>query len=287
MHGELGVPFKAVVLRYSYDVVTDEWLNLGVVLVCPARHFIGFQFIPSFSRITAAFPRADAVHLRRLCGVIEDRCLELQARASTEFDFDNDPFSLLGSILPVDDSGLRFSEPFHGLCVNPNETLAAQFERYVMRSVETKKRTGRHEVDVWRDFAARLSDARVLRSLTSVTLAHRDYKLEFEHAWKNGHWNAVQPVAFDLLDPNQIREKATAWAGKLLTVRPRSQSVDVLLLIGLPAPDRSGEIRRAANDGVAILMDLLQDEADVVHENEVDAVIMKMMHDLMPDSSTK
>jgi len=281
----MKVPFKAIVLRYSYDVVTGEWLNLGLILACHDRHFIGAQFIPSFSRITTAFPRADAVHLRRLCGVIENQCLELQARLNSELDFDADPFSILSAILPADDSGLRFSEPLFGLCVDPKETLSLLFERYVMRSVDAKKRTSRQEADVWRDFAARLSDPSILRKLTPVTLAHRDYKLEFEHAWKNGHWNAIQPVAFDLLDPNQIREKATAWAGRLLTVRPRKQSVDVSLLVGLPSTERPGEIRRAAHDGIAILMELLQDEAEVLQEGEADTVLKKMMHDLLNDTS--
>ena len=64
-------PFQAVAVRYVHDVLTGEFLNIGVVLLCPAAPFAGARFISQWSRVTATFPNAELPHVRRLAAAIQ------------------------------------------------------------------------------------------------------------------------------------------------------------------------------------------------------------------------
>lgn len=69
-------PFQAVAVRYVHDVLTGEFLNIGVVLLCPERGFAGARFLTQWSRVSAAFPNAELPLLRRIAVEIESACAQ-------------------------------------------------------------------------------------------------------------------------------------------------------------------------------------------------------------------
>lgn len=59
MSGGGRVPYQYVVLRCVPRVDREEFLNVGVVLFCQERAFLGVAWRAEASRLTAAFPGLD------------------------------------------------------------------------------------------------------------------------------------------------------------------------------------------------------------------------------------
>ena len=74
MAEQVKVPCQAVAVRFVADPRTDEFLNVGVVLFCPARRYAAAKFLSSWARVSNAFPEADLVHLRRVKRLFEKAC---------------------------------------------------------------------------------------------------------------------------------------------------------------------------------------------------------------------
>jgi hypothetical protein len=50
MAGPVKMQCQAVAVRFVADTRTDEFLNIGVVLFCPARQYAGAKFLASWAR---------------------------------------------------------------------------------------------------------------------------------------------------------------------------------------------------------------------------------------------
>ncbi len=283
MDARLKLPFEAVAVRYVHDVRTEEFLNIGVVVLCAKHRFAGARFLPHWGRVTAAFPGADYVLLRRIARAFERRCAEWSAEANGQQSLQpiTDIGSLLRSVMLPDDASVQLSPIVSGVSADPERTLAELFTIYAGAALPKEERASRDDGDVWRDFAARrLTNTSLLKKLQRHVLHAPHYELPFDNAWKNGTWNVAQPVSFDLLDPRAIRDKATSWTGKLLTVKPHELDTNVYLLVGMPPNDSPASVREAANDALAILEDNVSREAKVVTEDHGEKLAKKIAEDL-------
>jgi Protein of unknown function (DUF3037) len=283
MDARLRLPFEAVAVRYVHDVRTEEFLNIGIVMLCAKHPFAGARFLPQWGRITAAFPGADYVLLRRIARAFERRCAEWSAEAHGQLSLQ--PITELGalmrSVMAPDDASIQFSPVISGVTADPERTLAELFTIYVASVLPKEEHATRDDGDVWRDFAVtRLPNTSLLKKLQRHVLYAPHYELPFDNAWKNGTWNVAQPVSFDLLDPRAIRDKATSWTGKLLTVKPHELDTNVYLLIGMPPKDSPAPVRAAANDALAILEDNVSREAKVLTEDSSEKLAKKITEDL-------
>jgi hypothetical protein len=55
----------------------------------------------------------------------------------------------------------------------------------------------------------------------------KDDEIDFQHAWKNGAWHCLEPVSFDLLRADSIREKAHKVLGELTSLRDATEPFKV------------------------------------------------------------
>ena len=53
-------PYSYVVLRYIHDVLTGEFVNVGLVMVVPGRPLILSKSRKTFGRIKSVFPDLDS-----------------------------------------------------------------------------------------------------------------------------------------------------------------------------------------------------------------------------------
>lgn len=283
MDARLKLPFEAVAVRYVHDVRTEEFLNIGVVVLCAKRPFAGARFLPQWGRVTAAFPGADHVLLRRIARTFERRCAEWSAGANGQQTLQ--PITEIGgfvrSVMLPDDASVQLSQVISGITVDAERTLTELFTVYAGSALPKEDRASRDDGDVWRDFAMRrLPNTFLLRRLQRHVLHAPHYELSFDNAWQNGTWNVAQPVSFDLLDPRAIRDKATNWTGKLLTVKPHEFDTNVYLLIGMPPKDGPAPVREAANDALAILEGNVGREAKVLTEDNGEKLAKRIAEDL-------
>lgn len=283
MDARLKLPFEAVAVRYVHDVRTGEFLNIGVVMLCTRGPFAAARFLPQWERVTAAFPGAEIVLLRRLARAFERRCDEWSVEANGQQALRpvTELATLLQSVMLPDDSSVQFSASITGVTADPERTLAELFLTYAGSTLAGEERASRDDGDVWRDFATtRLANSSLLKQLQRHVVRSPHYDLSFDNAWKNGMWNVAQPVSLDMLEPRTIRDKATSWTGKLLTLRPQEHDTNVYLLVGMPKKDSLSSVREAANDALAILSANIGREAKVVTEDDGEKLAEKIAEDL-------
>jgi hypothetical protein len=281
-------PFEAVSIRYVHDGRNGEFLNIGVVLFAPTAPFAGVRFLQSWSRITAAFPGAEIVLLRRIAKAFEKWMAEWSA---TIGQLPLEPLrgvaALVAEVLHADDSSIQVSPTISGVTSDPQRTLAELFEVYAARQqTDEARRPSRDDGDVWKQFAQLLNEPALVRRLQQRhVLRARHYEFTFDNAWKNGRWNVAQPLSLDLVDPRSIREKATSWSGRVLTLRPSEADTNVYFLVGMPGKDATKEVREAAADALAILGENLKREAEVLTEDQGQSLAAKIVTDLSAHSA--
>lgn len=138
------------------------------------------------------------------------------------------------------------------MTANPEATLAELFSLYVGKDDDEGIVEGRDDETVWRELV-KLTTPQIVHALTRHTLRSSHYDQVFERSWKNGVWNAAQPLSFDMLDPQSIREKTLLWSSKIRELRPGENDTTVHFLVGLPHDHRPKDVRKAARDAFDIL----------------------------------
>lgn len=279
---EMKRRFQATVVRYAPDPSSGEMLNIGVVLICPERRFAQARFIESWRRVTATFPAADFVLLRKLTSALQGAC---QAAYDTpQMSSTDDVESFLSSVIPAQDGALLYSKPMSGITADPERTLSQLFVRFVPSVSEqgSSVRPRRDDEAVWQAVSKPLKERGLLNLLVARQLKGSHYDERFEHAWKNGQWNVAKPLSFDMSDPQSIKKKAANWAGRIRSLQPISQHTKVHLLVGLPPAEASAEIREAANHALALFHEELgsQGIATIVPESDGIALADQIERDL-------
>ena len=284
MDAQVKAPCQAVAVRYMHDLVTGETLNIGVVVLCPARGFARARFLQSWGRITAAFPRSSPVHLRRVCAAIAEACDRWVEHSGELFAGTSDVAALVREAL-TNEAGITLSPTISGVTSDPERTLGELFDRNVGRYCEVAEVASRDDADIWQGFARRVRerDASVLSKLQRRTLSSREFpafRVELEHAWKNASWHAVYPLSLDLTQVRSITLKVSALVSHIDLVAPRAHDTDIALVVGLPSAKADRDVRRAAEDAVALIEKRLRGAAEVVPEEQGDTIAAQMVRDL-------
>lgn len=272
---------QALVVRYAPDPSAGEVLNIGLVLLAPERGFFGARFVDSWQRITAAFPRADLVHLRRIASTVERACAAASG-SQLSLEPQDDVAAAFDAIVPLDDASLRHSTVISGVSEDPQRMLDDLFARYVVAGARQPTRESRADHAVWRGVEPVLRRFGVLGRLQSLTLKTKHYEEQFNAAWKNSRWNVASPISLDLVDAQAIVKKAATWTGRIITLEPDKQDTNVHLLVGVPPADAGRDVRQASEDAIAILREQLagRDLASIVLESEAEQLAERIKDDL-------
>lgn len=233
-------PFEAVAVRYVHDVLTGEFLNVGVVLLCQPTRFAGARFLSTWSRVTRTFPGADVAHLSRLAQAITAACDELYAQGA-EMAPQDEPRDLLGFLTRVitpDDSSLQLSGVIRGITDEPTRKLVELTARYAERYLpETSEQPAETNVDARASVARALAEMEALQgALLSPMLSGETYARAFDLEWST---SVVSVASWDppsFLDPLLGRASTVAWSGPVREFRASRRSVETLLFHGMTPP---------------------------------------------------
>ena len=127
--------YSYTVLRYIHDVVSGEWLNVGVVMHAPAVSFLKVRTRKTIGRLIQAFPDLDRVDFADAMQAV-DRGISAVAKQADKlplFDARTDARAHALKVLPDDDSALQWSPTGVGLTADPPRTFERLYERYVTR----------------------------------------------------------------------------------------------------------------------------------------------------------
>lgn len=233
--------YSFVVLRYVHDVVTGEFINIGVALYAPGAKYLGGLCNTRYGRASRMFGEVDGDYFRGLMRYIEACFEELGDNLRNELPLHGVPADILQiakGILPPDDSSLQWSEAGGGQTENPAKTLEDLFTRMVERYEGRTQRPVREDGDVWRVFKKELETRHVLAHLQPKRIIAQDYDYEFEHSWKNQRWHVYEPMSFDLLEADSILDKANRWLGRVVTLQDSPDKFKLHILLGEPSLDK-------------------------------------------------
>ncbi|MEZ5566493.1 MAG: DUF3037 domain-containing protein [Gammaproteobacteria bacterium] len=222
-------------LRYVHDTASGEFVNAGVVLHAPDKKFLRAKMRHTYGRITQFFPGANGQHFRSVMNHVEKQIQKLSSDLNGLFpDSDLSAREFAARTLPHDDGALQWSPLGSGLTIDPAAELDSIFNRMVMR-FEHSAQENRSEEDVWRTFSVELEKRSVLGRLTEKTIVTAVDTKTFQHAWKNGAWHCLEPVSFDLVNPESIRAKAHRYLGQFTALAEAPEPFQVYLLVGGPS----------------------------------------------------
>ena len=233
--------FTFSLMRYVYDPLSQEFVNIGVVVYSPEHAFLRATFTPRYRRVSRMFGHIDGASFRGLGRYIENQISILSAEISKGLLFQDskrDLQSILGEILPMDEGAIRFVSGGVGVTEDPVKSLDTLYQRYVARYENPGDTVRRDEDDVWKSFQEPLRTKQVYEHLVPKRIAASDYEYQFERSWKNGKWNVFEPVSFDLADESAILEKASRWVGRSTSLSDSPEPFKLIFLLGKPTDQR-------------------------------------------------
>jgi len=262
------IPYEFSILRYSYDPLTEEFINVGIVLYSPNAQFLQARLSTSYGRASKVFGRIDGAQYRSVLRYLQRELDKLAVDLNRGRLFGGAEVlrTTLSQILPIDDSSLRFDGGGAGISDDLAKTCEKLYRRYVLSS-EAEITECRTRDDVWRTFRKPLERLAIASKLVPKRITAKDYGYEFEHAWKNGVWNLYEPVSFDLLEESAIREKANKWLGRSLCLNESPEPFKLTILVGAP---QSGRMRDAFQHAENILHKMPV-KKEIVREHEAEA----------------
>lgn len=135
----MQVTYEFVVLRYVHDILTEEFVNIGIVIFSKDVKQIKFLHIEpnnkgEYIRVSGMFPTVNKFYIRLLLNTIETTALKIQE------NFNDNTLNHNGEmetkILTRDDSSLQWSKKSYGLTDDLDKEAQKLFDRFVMKFVK-------------------------------------------------------------------------------------------------------------------------------------------------------
>lgn len=262
--------FQFAILRYYHDPVTQEFLNIGVVLYSKERRYLKAIINKRYGRVSRTFNGIERNHYTRMVSAIDNQIGRLASQLLKPTLFDEYPDALemlLGNVLPTDDSSLRFGGFGGGVVADFDSELDRLFyrlvEKYEGRDDEPETR---RDEQVWHDYATLFSEYQIVEHLQPKTLGTSHYAYTFTHAYKNDRWHPVEAISFDLSDASYILEKANKWIGRTVMLGDSEEVGTLYFLLG--APRKRPELLEAYENAALNLETKIRIPVKVIKEED-------------------
>ena len=277
-------PYSYVVLRYVHDILTGEFVNVGLVVVVPGQPLILTKARKILGRIRNIFPDLDSKAYKRAIEAIERGMKSVERGLKSEglFKGDKTAGDYARIALPLDDSSLQWSPVGAGLTSDPQKTFDQLYYRFITRYDRPSQRR-RSDEDVWRPVEAKLKEQGVQVVLESRRVSGSTDAVDFQHARKNGRLHVYEPLSFDLSDADNIKNKARRWLGHLSAVKvdvtEEDEDVLVHFLVGRP---QNEPLIPAYENAIEILRQV-PFENRVFEDDQIDDFVLDLMDEVRHD----
>lgn len=231
--------YQYQILRYCHDIVTGEFVNVGIVVYEPASKFLKASMLKKYARISKFFENVDGQFILR---VLQNMDKAIQVRAK---EIHNQKIKNLNQIteeiLPPDDGSFFFSQPHAAMDLDLSLALDDLFERYVNKH-QPKEKNYNSDKLIWQNYYKKYFDAYgITPVLSQHTIDTPTDKFVFERVWKNGAIHVFEPLSFNLKEENSIKDKVYKWDGKLNELDTNAEKLHLYLLSSLPEKTRLKE----------------------------------------------
>jgi hypothetical protein len=264
------IAYTYSIVRYVHSPATGERLNVGVILCAAEADFIGGQFDYNYERLSKAFAGFDGTHyrrvLRQLQTALENLKLQPQGTLITINDKITDARQLGRMLIPDNDLSFEVGQMLAGVTDNPMAELCHIFGRLVLEQYATHRAEHRTDEYVWHNsYRPAFAKRKLTSYLQPKSFVAEDYRLEFEHSFKNDKWHIVQPATMDYARSSSLQEKATKMLGQATALHGHPDLAKVYLLLGAPQPEHRKEYIKAMN-----LLHKMPIEHQLIEEDEAE-----------------
>lgn len=201
------------------------------------KNFASAKCRTTYGRISKLFPYMDGNSFKDMMHYIEESINSKGKKALNELPFDGkfkNIMQVVHLVLPDDDSSLQWSEMGSGLTENPSEELDKIYQRFVLQHEKGNTIESRNDDDVWRKYNREIQQHEIDIQFSPHTIKTPDDEIEFKHTWKNGRYNCLQPLSFDLSQEDNIRNKAHLWLGQTTSIKDTPEDLFIYFLLGKP-----------------------------------------------------
>jgi hypothetical protein len=223
--------YQYQILRYVHDQFTGEFVNLGVVLYSPDNMFLKTIISHKYGRVTALFPNANGKFLLRILKNFEISVNKIEKQLAQLFVPSENLSGITKKILPNDDSAIMLTEVKYGIDIDLEVALSDLYKDLVEKYIESNEEQSLTDDEVWRKKYKSFFDK---YSLTNKLISHEvitnNDSFVFEKSWKNEIWHCYQPVSFDLLTVEAIKNKVYKWSGILREMSTVNEKIHITFL---------------------------------------------------------
>lgn len=233
--------YQYQIVRYIHDLVTGEFVNVGIIIYQKETRFLDAKFISKYSRLSNFYSHVNGHYLISTLKNLKSGLKKVSQNFETLFsDEYNSIVDITKSILQIDDSSLVCSEIKYCLDLDPSKALNDLFDRLVNKyTLETDKEIV-SDSKVWRTVYKRYFDKyEITNKLKPHTVKTSHDSIEFDKAWKNGKWNCYQTLSFDLKKADAIKNKVYKWSGILKELENSKEGIHVYLLTNTPKHNKT------------------------------------------------
>ncbi|WHU03828.1 DUF3037 domain-containing protein [Sphingomonas sp. NIBR02145] len=236
-------PYSYSVLRYVHDIVTGEFVNVGIVFFAPGQGvdapIVRSEFKERIKRIRPLFYDLDRAAFASAISAVRRASKVVAKQVEADLLFSSgDARAIALRMLPHDGSSLQWSEIGTGIAKDIDKEFNRIADR--MLSIYDRRTENRKtDEDVWRPVRQALVDRKVPIEFESKVIRGSVDTIEFTHSWKNGRIHAYEPLSFDLVDAENIKNKARRWMGHLSSVNiGASDEFKAYFIAGRPSDER-------------------------------------------------
>jgi len=267
--------YSYTILRYVHDVLTGEFLNVGVVVHMPGSAVVCFKMRSTMGRLKGVFPDIDRGAFVSSIFAVR-RGLQKIAKDESSAGFfksEGDAVAIARKAIPADDSSLQWSPPGTGIADDPQKALDRLFERFVSR-YDSHSRHRRTDDEVWKTVRQKLEELNLGERLHEKTINGGLDDIIFKHAWRNGQWHVYEPLSFDLVDADGIKGKAREWLGHLSAVQAGGQAEQFKAHFVVGAP--SNPALTAAYETAIAILKTAPNHPEVFEESQVESLVSRI-----------
>ena len=130
-----SIKYEYQILRYRHDVVSGEFVNIGIIFFDADKHYLRARVTENYDRIAHFFGSVSSPILLRATKQIEHALNEIgqQITNNSQTRSFKSITDITSSVLPSNDNSLFFSTVFNGWHLDHQKAFDETFERLVGR----------------------------------------------------------------------------------------------------------------------------------------------------------
>ncbi|NWL04241.1 hypothetical protein DM790_25770 [Flavobacterium collinsii] len=269
-------------LKYKHSPFLDESVNIGVLIYFGNSQSFSFKYSKNLSRIKSIYDNIPEKTIKEYLRQIHNRLEKLQSFNENLFPLNdlNLKDFLHQNILPIDASVLQFSN-FKTDYQDIEQSILEDiiFEQYFIEDIKTSNYQTQEPKIISHFYSVLNKNG--FREVVNKNRIQKDFTLKtetgnfnFDFAWKNGVWNLVKPVGFDLKTPEGIIQKARNNLGEFTDLESEVKSqYKCAIIVGKPTDKKLfGNYTKALS-----ILHKLPDSIEVLEENDLKNYSLKVI----------